>query len=245
MTISASTLKLLLDAGLQGDALVRVVESIEADMAPKRSSGAARQARYRARHAASRVTERDDSDVTRDVTGDVTGDVTRDVTAKEKAPTPPKENNTPPHSPSGNVPPSAETKPALIAELGRVLDAEHAQAVFTHRQKIKKPLTARAAKLLAQKFAQCADPNAAADAMIANGWQGFEPEWLERRGHAPPASGWRKNGVGYYLKPGSEPFEAHKMKAKQENSQRYWDFVAAEKSGSEVLVPTLWPGGAK
>lgn len=75
-------------------------------------------------------------------------------------------------------------------ELGTVLDADRANAVLEHRQRIRKPLTVHAAKLLAGKFARCPDPNAAADAMIANGWQGFEPEWLERqqsRG-SPPAN---------------------------------------------------------
>lgn len=66
-------------------------------------------------------------------------------------------------------------------ELSDVLDADRAAAVIDHRQRIRKPLTEHAAKLLAGKFRKCADPNAAADAMIANGWQGFEPEWLERR----------------------------------------------------------------
>lgn len=66
-------------------------------------------------------------------------------------------------------------------ELETVLDADRTQAVIDHRQRIRKPLTAHAAKLLAGKFAKCPDPNAAADAMIANGWQGFEPEWMERR----------------------------------------------------------------
>lgn len=72
-------------------------------------------------------------------------------------------------------------------ELEIVLDAERAQAVIDHRQRIRKPLTAHAAKLLAGKFAKVADPNAAADAMVANGWQGFEPQWLENRGaiHQP------------------------------------------------------------
>lgn len=75
-------------------------------------------------------------------------------------------------------------------ELSRVLDAEHAQAVIEHRQRIGKPLTAHAAKLLAGKFSRCPDPNAGADAMIVNGWQGFEPDWLrnrnQTRGSPPP-----------------------------------------------------------
>lgn len=72
-------------------------------------------------------------------------------------------------------------KPSPKDELETALDAEHATAVIEHRQRFRKPLTARAAKLLAKKFAACPDPNAAADAMIGNGWQGFEPEWLENR----------------------------------------------------------------
>jgi len=68
------------------------------------------------------------------------------------------------------------------AELLVVLDAERARAVVDHRLRIKKPMSAHAAKLLAGKFARCPDPNAAADVMIGNGWQGFEPEWLDRQG---------------------------------------------------------------
>lgn len=101
---------------------------------------------------------------------------------KEKSPTPPKEINSP-----------RETNRAREAtprdELQAVLDADRAKAVIDHRQRIRKPLTPRAAQLLASKFARCPDPNAAADAMIANGWQGFEPDWIERRGAgrgAPP-----------------------------------------------------------
>jgi len=66
------------------------------------------------------------------------------------------------------------------AALAAVLDAERASAVIEHRSRIRKPLTGHAAKLLAGKFAQCPDPNAAADMMVGNGWQGFEPEWVNR-----------------------------------------------------------------
>jgi hypothetical protein len=66
-------------------------------------------------------------------------------------------------------------------ELETVLDTERAGAVIDHRKRIGKPLTAHAAKLLADKLARCPDPNFAADEMISNGWQGFKPEWLENR----------------------------------------------------------------
>jgi uncharacterized protein YdaU (DUF1376 family) len=82
-----------------------------------------------------------------------------------------------------SVAPAAQN-PSPRDELSRVLDAARAQAVLDHRQRIRKPLTAYAAKQLADKFAKCADPNGAADAMISNGWQGFEPEWLNRRSNA-------------------------------------------------------------
>ena len=83
----------------------------------------------------------------------------------------------------------SEGKRTPRSELLAVLDADRADAVIEHRQRIRKPLTAHAAKLLAGKFARCPNPNEAADAMIANGWQGFEPEWMDRqqsRGSPPP-----------------------------------------------------------
>lgn len=75
----------------------------------------------------------------------------------------------------------ALTKISVKSELMNVLDEEHSQAVIDHRKAIKKPMTVRAAQLLAAKFAKCPDPNAAADVMISSGWQGFEPEWLDNR----------------------------------------------------------------
>jgi len=64
MPISATTLELLMKAGLGGEALLEVVRSVEADTIKKRSGAAERQARYRAKQK-----NRDD-DVTRDVTSD-------------------------------------------------------------------------------------------------------------------------------------------------------------------------------
>ncbi len=81
---------------------------------------------------------------------------------------------------------SAPVRPTPRSELETVLDGTRAAAVLDHRRLIRKPLTAHAAKLLAGKFGQCQDPNAAADAMISNGWQGFEPEWLEHQARGSP-----------------------------------------------------------
>lgn len=79
---------------------------------------------------------------------------------------------------------------AIKTELASVLDPLHVAAVIDHRQRLRKPLTAHAAHLLAAKFAMCVDANEAADTMISNGWQGFEPAWMHTRvtgkGQAPP-----------------------------------------------------------
>lgn len=63
-------------------------------------------------------------------------------------------------------------------ELETVLDSEHASDVIEHRQRLRKPLTAKAAKLLARQLAQCPDPNAAADLMIERGWLAVKPDWV-------------------------------------------------------------------
>jgi uncharacterized protein YdaU (DUF1376 family) len=68
----------------------------------------------------------------------------------------------------------------VLNELRKVLDEDRARAIVEHRKGFKAKFTAYAARLLAGKFAKCPDPNAAADTMIANGWQGFEVDWMER-----------------------------------------------------------------
>lgn len=89
-----------------------------------------------------------------------------------------------------SVPSEPRQKKSPREELLVVLDEERADAVIEHRQRKRAPLTQRAAKMLAGKFAECPDPNKAADAMIVNGWQGFEPEWLANRsGPGPPHYG--------------------------------------------------------
>jgi hypothetical protein len=78
-------------------------------------------------------------------------------------------------------------------ELAKVLDSKHVDALIEHRKAKRAKLTPHAAKLLADKFAQLPDPNAACDTMIANGWQGFEVEWIQNRAQPPPAKDdWEK-----------------------------------------------------
>lgn len=84
---------------------------------------------------------------------------------------------------------SAPAKPTPRQELLKVLDADRAEAVIEHRQRIRKPITAHAAKILAGKLAKWHDANEAADAMISNGWQGFEVEWMSRARGSPAGGG--------------------------------------------------------
>lgn len=84
--------------------------------------------------------------------------------------------------------PTAPAKRTPREELLSVLDAEHADAVLEHRKQIRKPMTARAAKLLSVEFSKTGDPNAAADHMIVSGWQGFKAEWMQRQHSPPPMS---------------------------------------------------------
>jgi hypothetical protein len=83
----------------------------------------------------------------------------------------------------------APAAPSPRDELEKVLDPEHAAAVIDHRQRLRKPLSPHAAKLLAAKFAAFPDANAAADKMIEAGWSKIEPHWGQDRPNstAPPA----------------------------------------------------------
>lgn len=168
MSIPSSVMKAMKAAGCSVDQIIAVVEAHERaaaeKLAEKREQNRIRQQNHRSRNALSRVTERDERDTPSD---------------KEKVA--PKEITSPYSPPKGG-----SYTPA--AELEKVLDAERSAAVVEHRKKIGKPLTATAARLLAAKFSKVADPNAAADEMVANGWQGFKPEWLEGRNNCATAA---------------------------------------------------------
>lgn len=59
------------------------------------------------------------------------------------------------------------------------LQADTADALLAHRRAKKCPLTAYAAKLLVKGFNSTADPEDAAQTMIARGWQGFRLDWYD------------------------------------------------------------------
>lgn len=89
-------------------------------------------------------------------------------------------------------------QPSPRDELSKVLDSSRADAVLEARARMRKPLTAYAAQLLAKQFAAWPDPNEAADAMVANGWQGFKPEYLSNRARGSPQVQKTKTTADYF-----------------------------------------------
>lgn len=69
--------------------------------------------------------------------------------------------------------------------LETVLTPQTAADVIDHRNRLRKPLTDRAAELLAEQFRQVANPCLAADMMIERGWQGFKADWYRNASEAP------------------------------------------------------------
>lgn len=59
--------------------------------------------------------------------------------------------------------------------LADVLGQDIASEFIAHRQKLRKPMTTRAAELMAKKLAPMADPARSAEQSIANGWVGVFP----------------------------------------------------------------------
>lgn len=86
-------------------------------------------------------------------------------------------------------------KGSPTAELELVVSKETASAIVEHRQRMKAPLTERAAKALANKLKAWPDPEEAAAAMLSRGWRGFEPDWMpkqpERKASVFPMPAWK------------------------------------------------------
>lgn len=193
MSLSAAVLRELMAAGLSGDALLAACERIEAAAPevvakPERTARQERNARYYASKKRLKASYSDGSD-------DFQTLGPGNAPARPRADLEPTTQETSyPKTPlkgvkKGEVPaPIAKPKSAdaeCVAELGKVLDADRAQAVVDHRNRIRKPMTAYAAGRLALSLSQAPDPNAAADEMIERGWQGWKPDW-GRGSQGPP-----------------------------------------------------------
>jgi hypothetical protein len=110
---------------------------------------------------------------------------------------------------STEKPPSRKPLDALAPVLG----AELGRAIVEHRQKLRSPLTLKAAEMLAKRLQSFPDPKAAAEKMLERGWKSIEPDWgvnglgpkkpktgavLQFRPEAPVISNdeWRKKREG-------------------------------------------------
>jgi hypothetical protein len=174
----ALTVRAMVAAGCTAEQVAAVAAAYEAEAetkrAAKRANGAARQQRYRERNAS------DALHASRNAS-----DALPPSPKKEIPPTPPKEKTTlspsTPMEANASMPPlpGGDKKTPREILLECPLRPEVADGVLAHRKALRKPLTGRAAQLLVKGFLSTADPNAAADMMIARGWQGFRAEWYE------------------------------------------------------------------
>lgn len=175
MTISANTLALLMAAGVEGDELMTIVRSIEADTAPKsRSANAERQARFRAKNKAESVT----NNVTRNVTE--TSQVTPLACVDDKLLT-------------TQIEPVKKTTPARDLVEFRAefpsLDSDRLEALIKHRKAKKAQMTGHAARLFLKDVAVCGiSLPEAVDTCISRNWITVKADWLAKpqaRGSPP------------------------------------------------------------
>lgn len=98
--------------------------------------------------------------------------------------------------PQVKVESKSPAKPSPRQRLEAVVDGERAEALLDHRQRLRKPLTEHAAKMLATELAKFPDPNAAADRMIAKGWVSTDVTWPEAHSSQPRAGPVKAKGSG-------------------------------------------------
>lgn len=78
--------------------------------------------------------------------------------------------------------------------LTECLSDQTARDIIAHRQAKRAKLTTRAARELVKAFNAHGDPEAAAAEMIARGWTGFKPEWMEEKARGSPAASMSSRG---------------------------------------------------
>lgn len=155
--MNSAAIRILIEKGLDAEAIAEVAEALEAR--PQRSSGAERQARYRAK----KKVERNESNVTRNVTDN----------KKEKSPhTPLKEKNKTPLNP----PKRGEChKPDDVSE--------EVWGDFCKHRKTKRASVTETALAGIRREAEKAGwtmQDALAE-LVMRGWQGFNADWVEKR----------------------------------------------------------------
>jgi hypothetical protein len=183
----AAAIREMLAKGLTLEDTLAVVEAFEIDSRDNRTAHAKRQERYRDRKRQA------SQSVTNVTPGDASpSDAKASQSVTNVTPLARVEDNPSTIELSGKGKNNRGTASHTPREfLLECLSPESADAVLAHRKAMRRPLTGRAAQLLAKGFLATADPNAAADLMIARGWQGFKPEWFdnERRSNGQQGQG--------------------------------------------------------
>lgn len=182
MPVTAETLRLLMEAGIEGDDLLRIVESIDSAPEKVRSANAERQARFRERKKAQGVTTNVTSNATRNVT-DVTplARVEDNLQTKELAG----------QKESKKAAPKALSEIAAFkADLEQDATPEQVEAFVSHRKSKKGQNSAYAAKLFRRDAEACGlSVSEAIDTAISRGWLTVKPEYLTQRRVQGPRSG--------------------------------------------------------
>jgi len=153
---------------------------------------------------------------------------------KENPPHPLKKTQPLPSLRSGRAREEKPTPRQILLECPG-LSPDSADAVLAHRKAMRRPLTGRAAQLLAKGFLATADPNAAADMMIERGWQGFKPEWFDNER--------RSNGQGNRQGKGSIVEAGRRLTERLVAAERDRDVQTERgfREGDDVV--RLLPGG--
>jgi hypothetical protein len=145
------------EAGANAEVIALAVEAIE--------QRDVKESERKAKRAAQKAKERDNKATVARHSSDIDATVA-DLSLETPPPFPPKDNIKPPYTPN----------PVKI--LREAVCETTAQDLVAHRKAKKSPLTAGAAKGLVRAFLAFGDPEAAAAAMMAQGWTGFKPEWM-------------------------------------------------------------------
>lgn len=191
----ATTISAMVAAGCTPEQLEAVVLAHEADEAARLSSKRAKDAERQRKSRMSRsvtVTARDSHGHGVTASREIENAPTHAEPEPNKTTSSPVQKDILTDIPKVPVAKPKSADAMCVAELGKVLDPEHARAVVEHRNRMRKPMTAHAAGLLAKRLSSAPDPNAAADEMIERGWQGWRPEWGQNS-QAPPHRQARRN----------------------------------------------------
>lgn len=92
-------------------------------------------------------------------------------------------------NPLPTVGPLKPKNPSPKEILSEVVSEKTAADVVAHRKALRKPLTPRAAELLAKSLSASGDAERAAATMIERGWQGYRADWDTPNARAGPARG--------------------------------------------------------